>query len=423
MAQIAELGPFRWCGDLGVFIFLHTGMLCAAMLALQLNARSLESAQVPPMHGQSPKSTAPATQTSTSPRAPKAIGPEPSGVAAALAMAATDPCGQGRSLLWPQHFSTHIRPESLSPSTRSQIKAAAGKALKKNAAPIPTLGSAGRTDKQDPLLLASRRAFQDADNAANLTLAYKITGDRRFLDKAVGILLAWARINRPTGHPIDETRLDKLIYAYDLLRCDLDQGRRDEVQGYLRRMQAAKLAWRFGDKTAHNNHRTHQLKMLLLLARVLEDAPAYETALADAKEHLKANIDATTGETLDHKERGALHYQAYDLEPWLEIVLLSGCCREPVAKAYDFLRERIAAGAIHGQFAQSTAPIDAARSKAGFGYAQIGGDFDTSKAARCVLVHQTLQGRETDPAMDRLAEGAATSANLFFLARRQAWDG
>ncbi len=406
MAQVADqrlLG--RHVGRVRL-IFLRTCLLCAALLALQATGASAEPQQGLHMQGQPPKSAAPAATASASPGARQ-----------------DDACAQGLSLLWPEHFSTRLRPGDLDPATRAQIEAEAAKALKKAPAPIPTLGSAGRTDRNDPLLLASRRAFQDADNAANLALAYALTSDRRYLRKAVAILTAWSMVNRPTGHPIDETRLDKLVYAYDLVRCDMDQGQRDAVLGYLRRMQVAKQAWEFGEKTANNNHRTHQLKMLLLLARALDDAPAYDQALAQAAEHLAANIDASTGETLDHKERGALHYQAYDLEPWLEIALLTGCCKEPVLKAYDFLRGRIAAGDIHGQFASSTAPIDAARARAGFAYAKTGGDYDTAKAARCVLLRQTLAGPETTPAMARLVEGRATPANLYFLVRGQAWRG
>lgn len=340
---------------------------------------------------------------------------------AAPATAPVDPGKKAQSLLWPSNFPTELKPGSVPDTVRTQLAAAAQKAARQGPAPVPILRSAGQTDKEDAQFVASRRAFQDADNAANLALSYRILGEREHKDKAVAILQAWAKVNQPTGNPIDETRLDKLIYAYDLLRSDMTDAQRADVQNYLRRMQAAKISWQYGEKTQFNNHRTHQLKMLLLIARALGDGPAFDKASAEATAHLAQNIDAATGQTRDHKERNALHYQAYDLEPWMEIVLVTGCCRPPVLKAYEFLRERIVKGDINDEFTGSTAAIDEKRAKAGFDYAKKGGTFDTAKAARSVLVYQTMQGPETAPAMARLVSGEATPSNLYYLVRQQVW--
>jgi hypothetical protein len=332
-------------------------------------------------------------------------------------------CKDNQSLLWPGRFATQIKPETLSAAARAQLAAEAEKAASKAPAPVATLKSAGQTDKSDPDFAASRRAFQDADNAANLALAFRVLGERRYLDRATAILLAWARTNKPTGHPVDETRLDKMVYAFDLARCEMSEQDRASVLGWFARMRDAKLAWQYGEKSRFNNYRTHQLKMLLLLARALDDQATYAKALAEAEAHLKTNIDAATGETLDHKERNSLHYQAYGLESWLEIALVTGQFREPVLKAYGFLRERIAKGDIHYEFAKSTAPIDEKRAKAGFDYARKGGTFDTQKAVRSLLVYETLSGKEETPAMAGLLGGEVTPVNLFFLIRQQAWRG
>lgn len=335
---------------------------------------------------------------------------------------AANACKDGQSLLWPGHFSTIIKPEGLSEAARAQLATEAAKAAKKAPAPVETLKSASQTDQNDPDFAASRRAFQDADNAANLALGFRTLGERAYLDKAVAILLAWAKVNKPTGHPIDKTRLDKMIYAYDLVRCEMSEQDRADVLGWFARMRDAKLAWKYGEKSQFNNYRTHQIKMLLLLARALDDRSTYDKALAEAEAHLKNNIDAATGETLDHKQRNSLHYQAYTLDSWLEIALITGQFREQVFKAYEFLRERIAKGDIHYEFATSTAAIDDKRAKAGFEYAKKGGTFDTQKAVRPLLVYQTLNGQERTPAMTSLLGGEVTPVDLFFLIRQQAWQ-
>lgn len=341
--------------------------------------------------------------------------------AAPVAAPAKDACAAGQSQLWPGRFSTQIKAESLPQPVRDRLAEEAKRAAGKTPSPVAVIRSAGATDKEDNVFVASRRAFQDADNAANLALAFRVLGDRGHLDKAAAILAAWAKTNQPTGNPIDETRLDNLVHAYDLIRCELTDTQRAPVREYFKRMLQAKEAWKYGPKTQTNNHRTHQLKMRLLLARALEDAPAYDRALAEAKEHLAVNIDAATGETVDFKERSALFYHAYDLEAWFEIALATGCCKEPVLKAYDFLRERIAKGETGGEFSKSGAPIDERRAKAGFEYAKKGGQFDTSRAARCVMAYRTLHGQEQNPAMNGIGDAPATPGNLFHLVRQLSW--
>lgn len=357
------------------------------------------------------------SQTNATSMAPGA-GP---GNAVAAPLPAKDACAAGQSMLWPGKFFTQIKPDGIPQPLRDQIEAEAKRAAAKTPAPVAVLRSAGATDKEDNVFVASRRAFQDADNAVNLALAYRIMGDKNYQEKALAILTAWAKTNQPTGNPIDETRLDNLVHAYDLLRCELNDAQRQPIKDYFRRMLAAKETWQWGEKTQNNNHRTHQIKMRLLLARALEDGAAFDRAAADAKAHLTANIDASTGETVDYKERSALFYHVYDLEPWMEIVLATGCCKDPVLKAYDFLRDRIAKGETGGEFAKSSAPIDEKRAKAGFAYAKKGGNFDTSRAARTVLEYKTLQGQETTPAMAKIVEGPASSSNLFHLVRQLTW--
>lgn len=380
-------------------------------------AMSYEYREVVRMQGPTSKRTEAGTQVLVP------VSGQQNATRAAVWPDASAACKDNQSLLWPGHFSTQIKPETLSQPARAQLAAEAEKAVNKAPAPVATLKSASQTNKDDPDFVASRRAFQDADNAANLALAFRVLGERKYLDRATAILLAWAKTNKPTGHPIDETRLDKMVYAFDLARCELSEQDRASVLGWFARMRDAKLAWKYGEKSQFNNYRTHQLKMLLLLARALDDHATFDKALAEAEAHLKTNIDAATGETQDHKERNSLHYQAYGLESLLEIALITGQFREPVLKAYGFLRDHIAKGDIHYEFAKSTAPIDEKRAKAGFEYAKKGGTFDTQKAVRSLLVYQTLNGQDETPAMTGLLGGEVTPVNLFFLIRQQAWRG
>src|SRR5205085_3694375 len=116
----------------------------------------------------------------------------------AVVEAASQPPAAPR--LWPAQLRKDI-----DPAVRDRVIEAADKATRITPAPVATIHSAGVTDKESPELIQSRRAFQDADNFALLAVAYKLTGKRQYVESARAISEAWARVNQPTGQPIDET--------------------------------------------------------------------------------------------------------------------------------------------------------------------------------------------------------------------------
>lgn len=68
------------------------------------------------------------------------------------------------------------------------------------------------------------------------------------------------------------------------------------------------------------------------------------------------------GESIDFVRRDALHYQVYDLAPWLEIALLTGARYATVIEnAWAFFLDRLLSPTIHFEFAASTDSFDAAR--------------------------------------------------------------
>ncbi|MFZ5476265.1 MAG: alginate lyase family protein [Myxococcota bacterium] len=311
------------------------------------------------------------------------------------ALAAAEPAGWGAS------------PAELLPETRARVVAEADRALRRPARPVARLASAGSDDLGDPAVAASREAFEDADDAVLLALAFRATGEPRYRDGARGRLVDWAATHVPTGNPVDETRLDALIHARALL--DEDD---DDVRGWLARMRDAERAWRLGPRASVNNHRTHQLKMLLLLDEALGDAGAFAADRAAAEAHAAVNLDARTGESVDLRERRALYYHAYDLDAWLEIALLTQCCAAPVTSAWRLLERRLLAGDTRGEFVGSTEPLDAARANAGYGY---GDAFDPRRATHALLTFHTWT-RTATPLPAKVER-----RDLYALARYQSW--
>lgn len=329
---------------------------------------------------------------------------------------------QCHTVLWPASLPADSAKFSaaLGPAVREQLLDMAQAQRKRAPAPVAHTASAGSSDPNSTALKDTRAAFQDADRAAVFALAWRATAQAEWLNKLAEMLVAWSQVHQPSGHPIDETRLDALLWAYDLTRCALPAEQRHGIDAWLQRLLDAKRRWQFGDRTAHNNHRTHQEKMLLALERLLQpDAVAAEIAIIQA--HQRINLAAVDGASLDYLERDALHYHVYDLEAWTEIELLSGCCMPALERSYGFLLKRLHDFPDAVEFAHSTAPIDRRRAEAGFAYAQQH-PYDPRNSARVTIAFATL-GSPLVPeeALNQAKAQANSSGDVWRLARMRLW--
>jgi len=133
-------------------------------------------------------------------------------------------------------------------------------------------------------------------------------------------------------------------------------------------------------------------------------------------------FDAESGETVDVRERDALYYHVYDLTAWLEIVLVSGCCGEPVDAAYAYLERRLQTGDVDGEFSDSQVPLDAARAASGFA-AYMESSFDERRADRARLTWSTLhRDAPLSAAVEALLADPVADATRFAAIRRALWQ-
>lgn len=323
--------------------------------------------------------------------------------------------------LWPNKDIAHslLNQQTLSTALRKR----ADKAVRLMPAPIKSLRSAGVVDKNSSELKASRRAFRDADNAAVAALAYVAFGEIRYLNYVKNVLLSWSKVNIPTGHPIDETRLEGLLWAFDLVSTELSNEDALFIRDYFRAMLTAKRHWKFGPKTKNNNHKTHHLKMLILLDRILNDQQAMAMDLADVRAHLGINLDKQSGVSIDYIERDALYYHVYNLEAWLEIALLTECCIPEVRAAFRFTADQLLSNKLDGEFLHSQAPIDQQRGRSNFEYAKRNSRFNVKRAARSILSYSTITRDPLAPKLQRLVQDRELEKKLsFFFVRRLLWQ-
>lgn len=302
-----------------------------------------------------------------------------------------------RPLLWPA-ASTMANPAfSMPPDVVTDLQDLSRKLLDHPPHPVPILHSAGHTDRLDPEFIASRKALQDAGNVAVLALAYQVTHRKAYFKHAKQILLRWAQVNKPTGHPIDETKLEGMIWAYDLIACHVPPKDKTQILNWFEQMRMKKRAWTFGKVTQSNNHRIHHIKMLLLLDKILQRDQDWQRDLLNAAEYARINLDPRTGKSVDYQQRNALYYHNYAVQPWLEISLISGCCHSETQQAFTFLSNQILGRHIGNEFVHSHAKIDKLRAEEGFAYALPGGQFDVSRAASTIVTYYTIHRDKPNP--------------------------
>jgi len=325
--------------------------------------------------------------------------------------------------LWPHDSAMYAQDINVPPALAENLRTAVKIASADSPQPARTITSAGIDNANDQGLKDSRRALRNADSAAILALDYRVHPSDQRLLQATQHLLAWATTNVPTGHPINETRLDGFVWAYDLLRCQLAPSDQKMIELWLYTLQSTKNSYVFGPKTAHNNHHTHQLKLQLLIDRALDDTAAFARHTAEARKHVIENIDASTGESIDYRERDAMHYQVYNLDAWLDIVLQSGCCTQEVDASFNFFAEHAKSSDIHHEFANSSAPIDQKREAGGFAYAKRNGSYDLHKAAHAIVSYYTVHTEQPKPELwSIVTEQAQRDLRVSFaLLRRELW--
>ncbi len=226
----------------------------------------------------------------------------------------------------------------------------------------------------------SVKAKQDWFRMRDLALAWQGSGEQRYLDAVAHQLDAWTRVYQPSFNPIDETDLEALIDAYAITANQLPvatamqtrQLLRQLAEGYVTRIRTARQPL---GATFRNNWNSHRIKLIALSALALQDAGLQKAATELFHQHLERNINAQ-GETLDYRERDALHYVTYDLEPlvraaiaarqwqqdWLHDKAASG---GSLQLALDWLRPYAEGRLQHQEFVHSQVRFDFIRREAG----------------------------------------------------------
>ncbi len=191
---------------------------------------------------------------------------------------------------------------------------------------------------------------------------------------AIQGLLAWARVYRPDGNPINESRLIPLIQAWDVLKPLLKTEEQAALQDFGRKIIGAGDAFfaslKPTDGRYYNNWGTWRLCIRVLTSAVLEDHGLIQSSHQLFAEHMAHNLMEADGSSSDFAQRDALLYHVYDLEAYVDTAaqMPSGFFSEEelsrIRKSIGFIRPFFTGEKEHIEFANSTVPFDIKRKNA-----------------------------------------------------------
>jgi hypothetical protein len=273
-----------------------------------------------------------------------------------------------------------------------KLKALADESLDAAPHPVTQIQTAGKL-QSDPDKAESRAALEDMKRLEALGYCYAITTNPAYAASARRLILGWARIEQPTGSPVDETKLEPLFVAYDLTRATFAASDKKEVDEWLRKIAQLEIsAARLHSMTASNNWQSHRLKIIGLIGFLLEDQSLIDHALEGLHRQIAINL-LPDGSSIDFHERDALHYHCYDLEPLLTLAIIahqSGldlyhkntASGSSLAKSVQFLVPYCEGAEKHAEWVNSIVPFDQERAAAGERKFQTGSPFDPHDALR-----------------------------------------
>lgn len=254
------------------------------------------------------------------------------------------------------------------------IKNTAQKALNEAPNPIEMVRSEGLL-AGNPAKTASLKAVNDAPKIYALALCYRLYSNEQYLNKTIEYLTAWAKINKPTGDPIDGTKLEDLIAGYDLIRNKVNTQTQTAIDAWLNTFaneQINSASIKPGKQTAINNWNSHRLKVITLIAYTLHSEKLEQYIYDEIEKQIAQNLYAD-GSGFDFKERDALHYHIYTLEPLLKAIIVinratgknyytfQSKSQSSIQKSVQFLVPFVTGEKTHVEFLNSNVKFDRAR--------------------------------------------------------------
>ena len=162
----------------------------------------------------------------------------------------------------------------------------------------------------------SNLAQQDWEAMMYLGLAYRISGDKHYLDADVRYFGAWAEVFKPGFadlDPIDQAQTDQLMMAYDLVRDSLPAPIVTEMNTLCRSLAEGYMQWS-STSGLNNNLESHAVELAVLASYETNDPELEKRAAKLFLKQVSKNVEKD-GSVVDWHLRDALLYVDFDLKP------------------------------------------------------------------------------------------------------------
>jgi hypothetical protein len=300
--------------------------------------------------------------------------------------------------------------------------ALADQALKEVPHPIDTIRSEGLL-QGDPKKTATQSALKDMGKMYALALLYKLNDDSACLLQLDRYFHAWAETNHSRGDPIDDTNLDPVIEAYDMVKDDVSAGTERVVGEWLRATAESEITAvynRPNRATSYNNWHSHRLKIVGEIAFATGDTALEGYATRGLEAQIAWNLQAD-GPSADFITRDALHYHVYDLEPLLQLAIVvkraTGVdyyswvspAGSSIRKSVEWLLPYVTGEKTHAEFVNSTVEFDRRRAANGEAAYKAGSMWEPKNGVRTLV----LAGYFGAPGLMDTARKAAETSDRF----------
>lgn len=291
------------------------------------------------------------------------------------------------------HLSALLKKNETVKKYYHSFQTTADAALQQDPDPVDTIISEGHL-VTDPKKIRTIQALRDFNKIYALSLVYRISNQKKYLSKCIAYLQAWATVNRGAGNPINDTKLDPLLEAYDMIKEETPPGQRKIIDDWLTQIATAEInnpRFQSTRKSVYNNWNSHRIKVVGLIAWILNNKKFKHFTDTCFQTQVLKNLYAD-GSGMDFEDRDALHYHIYTLEPLLSVAKLMQRAKgrdiyryrsstgSSVQHSLDFLVPFVTGEKKHAEFVNSHVSFDRKRAdnhEAGY---QIGAKFEPSTA-------------------------------------------
>ncbi len=241
-------------------------------------------------------------------------------------------------------------------------------------------------------------AERDWEAARDLAVGYCVTGEAAYLNQADVILTAWLKTYQPNFNPSDESNLEQLFLAADILDEAMPAPLLAQWKAFAALLADGYLVQIDRHASDNDHQQSTRLKLAAMAAYVGADTSAIGHVEAAFTTQLNGNV-GSDGAVVDYAKRDALYYVVHDLQPlvtaalaahdhgenWYGITAPSGATLQ---SALNWLNPYATGADTHQEFMRSSSTYDFDRRDAGL--AGFNGTWSPAGSAQLYLYASAL---------------------------------